>query len=385
MKKVRIPLCDITVSPAAKREVGDTLRTAWLSTGPKARKFEEAVARRLKVKHGVALNSATSGLFLALKGMGIQPDDEVITVPYTFAATVETILHCGARPVMVDIDSTTLTMDPDSLARRISRQTRLVIPVDLAGAACDYKRIRTICSRYEVPILADAAHAFGSLHRGKSMAQLVDAAVYSFYATKNLTCGEGGMVVSKDRKLIDQIRLLSRHGMSSNAHQRKSGGEWEYDISVLGYKANMSDPHAAIGLGQLSRFEKDQRQRERIAARYSKNLSDLTELVELPKVPVASTHSWHLYIIKLIPDRLGLSRDQFVEGMAKQGIECGVHYKPVFEFSYYRKLGYRPSDTPVAASIWKRVVSLPIFPGLTGAQVDRVCDTLRRLLQSRTR
>ncbi len=385
MKKVRIPLCDVTVSPAARREVMGTLRDAWLSTGPKTRALEEAVCRQLGVKYGVVVNSATSGLFLALKGMGIGPDDEVITTPYTFVATIETILHCGAKPVMVDIDPHTLTIDPLSLAKRITRQTRLVIPVDIAGYPCDYTQFRPVCKRYGVPILSDSAHAFGASHRGKSMAELADVSVYSFYATKNLTCGEGGIVVSKSKKLIDQIRILSRHGMTSNAFQRSQSGGWDYDVSVLGYKANMSDIHAAVGLGQLARYAQDQRRRELIAAQYGKNLGDLREYVELPMVGAGAVHSWHLYIIKLNLSRLRISRNQFIMEMGKQGIECGVHYKPAFEFSYYRKQGFTSRETPNAAAVWKRVVSLPIFPGLKLAQVDQVCEAVKGIIRKQVR
>ncbi len=385
MKKTRIPLCDLTVSPAARREVAASLAAGWLSTGPRAKAFELALTRMLGVKHGVAVNSATSGLFLALKGMGIQPDDEVITTPYTFVATVATILHCGAKPVLVDIDPHTLTLDPSSLARRISRQTRLVVPVDLAGYPCDYPALRKICKQYEVPILSDSAHAFGAALRGKSMAQLADASVYSFYSTKNLTCGEGGMVVSRDRKLIDRVRLLSRHGMTTNAFQRSQTGAWDYDVDTLGYKANFSDIHAAIGLGQLRVFLRDQKRREAIAARYAKNLGDLSEFLELPVVGPGRRHSWHLYIIKLNLPRLKISRDRFIAEMASAGIECGVHYKPVFEYSYYRRLGFDPSETPVAASVWRRVVSIPMFPGLTDRQVDIVSAAVRRILAGQVR
>jgi dTDP-4-amino-4,6-dideoxygalactose transaminase len=385
MKKDRIPLCDVTVSPAAKREVAQALRDGWLSTGPRVRKFEQAALAKLGAKFGVAVNSATSALFLALKGMGIGPGDEVVTTPFTFVATVETILHCGAKPVLVDIDPCTLTMDPASLAKKISRKTKLVVPVDIAGYPCDYNGIKKVCRKYGTPILSDSAHAFGSAYRGKSIDRLVDASVYSFYSTKNLTMGEGGMVVSSDKKLIDRIRLLSRHGMSSNAYQRTATGSWEYDIEVLGYKAHLSDIQAAIGLGQLKRFDQDQAKRRGIARQYQSNLEDFGEYVQLPCSDADRTHTWHLYIIKLRLDRLTITRDQFITEMNKRGIECGVHYKPVFEMSYYRKLGMKGSATPIAASVWKQVVSLPMYAGLTRTQVDRVCAAVCELIRKHAR
>lgn len=385
MKKMRIPLCDLSVNSAARIEVASSLAAGWLSTGPRVKAFESALTKQLSVKYGVAVNSATSGLLLALKGMGIQPDDEVITTPYTFVATVATILHCGARPVFVDINPDSLTMDPTSLARRISRQTRLVVPIDIAGYPCDFPDIRKICKQYDVPILSDSAHAFGATFRNKSMAQLADASVYSFYSTKNLTCGEGGIVASRDKGLIERVRLLSRHGMSTNAFQRSQSGIWDYDVTTLGHKANMSDIHAAIGLGQLKTFVRDQKRRDAIAARYRKNLGDLHDYLDLPIVETDRRHSWHLYIIKLNLPHLKISRDRFIAEMAKSGIECGVHYKPVFEFSYYRRMGFSASQTPVAASVWQRVVSLPIFPGLTDRQVDFVSESIRRIVRKQAR
>jgi dTDP-4-amino-4,6-dideoxygalactose transaminase len=380
VKKARVPLCDLAVSPAARKEVAGALKDGWLSTGPRTRRFEAAAAKLLEVKNVLAVNSATSGLFLTLKGMGIQPDDEVITTPYTFVATAETIIHCGARPVFVDIDPVTLTMDPASLAHRISRQTRLVIPVDIAGYPCDYKAIKKVCSQYRTPILSDSAHAFGTLYKKRSMPHWADASVYSFYSTKNLTMGEGGLIASKDKKLIDQIRLLSRHGMSSNAYQRSETVSWEYDVTTLGYKANLSDIQAAIALGQLTRFKKDQAQRMAIATRYGNQLSDLADYCELPSTEKGREHSWHLYVIRLRLERLKITRNRFIAEMAKLGIECGVHYKPVTEMSYYKRLGYDSSTTPVAQAVWQRVVSLPMYAGLPGASVDRVCDAVRKLV-----
>ncbi|MFZ1682580.1 MAG: DegT/DnrJ/EryC1/StrS family aminotransferase [Candidatus Zixiibacteriota bacterium] len=385
MKKNRIPLCDVTVSPAARREVAQALRDGWLSTGPRVRKFERAALAKLGAKYGVAVNSATSALFLALKGMGVGPADEVITTPFTFVATVETILHCGAKPVLVDIDPRTFTMDPASLEKKISKKTRLVVPVDIAGYPCDYEGIKRVCRKYKTPILSDSAHAFGSAYHGKSIDRLVDASVYSFYSTKNLTMGEGGMIVSEDRKLIERIRLLSRHGMSSNAYQRTGTGGWEYDIEILGYKANLSDIQAAIGIGQLNRFDIDQARRKAVARQYQSNLEDSGEYIELPISGTDRTHTWHLYIIKLRLDRLKISRNQFISEMNLRGIECGVHYKPVFEMSYYRKLGMKGSATPVAASVWKQVVSLPMYAGLTRTQIDRVCTAVSELIRKNAR
>jgi len=376
-----IPLFDLKLSARTKKEVAATLDSGWLTTGPRVKKFEQAVAEYLKVKHSVAVNSATIGLQMVLTAIGAGPGREVVTTPFTFVGTIEAILLAGARPVFTDIEAQTLNLDPDKIPPCVNKHTAAVMAVDIAGNPADYGRIASICNERDLPLVADAAQSIAGLHKGKSVPSHVDAAVFSFYSTKNLTCGEGGMVVSRHKELIDAVRLLSLHGLTSGTLDRKKSKKWRYDVKHLGFKANMSDIHAAVGLGELTALDEYQRKRTKLAERYIKNLSDLSELVAMPVPEQNSAHSWHLFIGRLQLPTLTIDRDRFIELMLKLGVECGVHYLPVFELSYYRQaLGIGPKQFPNAARAGKRVVSLPLYPGLKLAEVDYVCDCVRTIL-----
>lgn len=291
-------------------------------------------------------------------------------------------MHTGARPVFVDIDPDSLTIDPDLIERKVNSQTVAVLPVDIAGHLSDYQRLRKICSSKKLPLIADAAHSITATWRGRSAASLADAAVLSFHVTKNLTCGEGGMVLSRHKHLIKEVRLLAGHGLTSAAYGRKQNGQVGYDALKLGFKANMSELHAAIGLGQLDVLDSEQTKRERLAERYIGNLSRLSEYMELPPVNNACRHGWHLFVIKLNLPRLRISRDRFIALMAKAGVECGVHYRPIFELTHYRKLlGLSEKHYPNAANAGRRVVSLPMWPGLKLKQVDQVCGAIEDIIK----
>jgi dTDP-4-amino-4,6-dideoxygalactose transaminase len=385
MPEWKVPLFDRKLSAEAKRQVRQVLDSGWLNTGTKAREFETAVARLCGVRYAAAVNSATSGLSLVLESLGIVPGCEVITTPYTFVSTLSTILRTGATPVLADIEPDTLTIDPDEVARKVNPETRAVISVDLAGLPADYKRLIPICTERSIPLVADAAHSFGGGIGKKVVAQLADVAVHSFQATKNLTTGDGGMVLSRHKVLIDQVRLLSQHAMTGSAFDRKKSRRWEYDVVGLGHKANLTDLQAALGLGQVDRFEKEQARRTKIAARYADNLADLDEYVECQQVPAGYRHAWHLYLVLLHLSRLRIDRDQFITLMANAGVECGVHYKPLFEMSFYRELGFTAQYFPNAAYVGRRVVTLPMYPSLSNAQVDTVCHALGQVVRRHAR
>jgi len=387
-KQHSIPLFDLTVSPQARREVADTLESGWLTSGPRVAAFERAIARYLHVRNACAVSSCSIGLQLALKALDIGPGKEVVTSPFTFVATAEAILAVGATPVFADINPTTLNIDPDEVERKVSDRTAAIMPIDIAGYPADYERLDRICSSHELPLIADAAHSFGTQVGSRSIAALSDVAVYSFHSTKNLTCGEGGMVVSRHRALIDIIRTLARHGLSSDAHLRRTKGEFRYDAHGLGLKANMSDVHAAIGLGQLTIFEQNQARRKKLAQRYLDNLDDLRDVIRLPEVAPPDCHAWHLFIIKLRLSRLKLDRNrpQFIRAMAKRGVECGVHFRPIFELTYYRDaMGLSGRHFPNTVYSGQRVVTLPLYPELTLAQVDRVCEEMHKILSQKRR
>lgn len=385
MTAKRIPLFDVKLHGTAIRDVHDTLLSGWLTTGSKAAAFEQAVAEYCDVPYAAAVNSATTGLLLSLKALGIGAGDEVITTPLTFIATIEAIAHAGATPVLCDVEPSTLTLDPEQVARKLSKRTKAILPVDIAGYPANYAAIRQAIEGRKIAILSDSSHAFGALCHGQSIPQVADMSVFSFHSTKNLTCGEGGMVVSRNKKLVEQVRLLTKHAMTKNAFQRRAEGTWEYDVVDLGFKGNMSDIHAAVGLGQLKHFDADQAKRARLAARYTASLGELSEYIALPVVEPDVRHAWHLYIVQLQLNRLSMTRNQFIAAMAERGIECGVHYKPVFDLSYYRGLGFSGEQLPNAARAGKRVVSLPMFAGLPLSKVDFVCDAVADIVRGSVR
>lgn len=380
MKRARIPLFDISLNPETIKLVNKTLRSGWINTGPVVETLEQRLKRFLGVSHVAAVNSATSGLELALRSFGVGAKAELITTPLTFVATAEVILRLGAKPVFADIDPLTLTLDPVSVSRKITARTATIMPVDLAGHPSDYTALRRVARSAGLPVISDASHALGALYRGKSIGAWADATIYSFQSTKNLTTAEGGLVVARTNKAIETVRLTSKHGMSQNAYERKKSREFGYDVSVLGMKANLPDILAAIGLGQLKSLAGDQIKRERIAARYCHNLSDLSDLCKLPFVASNCNHAWHLYIIRLNLAALRIDRNRFIRLMAERRIECGVHYRPLFDLSYYRKLGYSGKSLPVATAAGKQVVSLPLFPSLRLGEVDYISQCVSEIL-----
>jgi perosamine synthetase len=366
------------------REVADSIRSGWLTTGPKVRALEERIARRVGARHGVAVNSCTAALHLALAALGIGPGDEVVTSPYTFAATGEAILYLGARPVLADIDARTLNLDPEAAERAITRRTRALVPVHIAGLPCDLKALRTVARR--IPIVEDAAHAIGASIGRRPIGALSEMTCFSFYATKNLTTGEGGMVTLDDRRLADRLRRLSLHGLTRDAWKRYTrAGTWRYDVVELGFKYNMTDVAAAIGLAQLSRFDAMQRRRLRIVERYDRRLAG-EEAFELPATVRGMTHAWHLYILRLAPGVLRIGRDELIEILRDRGIGTSVHFQPLHLHSYYRgTFGYRPGDYPITERESARALSLPLYPGLPDGDVDRITDTLLEIARRHRR
>ena len=369
-----IRLYDFRLDQASFANVREVLRSTWLTTGPRVREFEKAIAKKFGVRYTAAVNSCTNGLVLTLQSLGLTSGAEIITTPFSFVATAEAIIHAGAQPIFADPRS--LTIDPEEVARKVTPRTRAIVPVDIAGHPADYDRLRKVANHFSLPIIADAAHSFGALYRRKPVAKACDAAVYSFHATKNLTCGEGGMVVSRHRVIADRVRLLSVHGVTKDAHTRRREASWRYDVVAPGRKANMSDVHAAIGLGQLPVFDAQQEKRTALAKRYLNNLSSLSEYIETPAPPRHITHAWHLFIIRLDTDRLSITRDRFIGEMKALNIECGVHYIPMFELSLFSAAGLNEQIFPNAAWAGRRVVTLPLYPLLSLRQVDRVCEAV---------
>lgn len=385
MSAKKIPLYDLKLCRKALDEAEKTLKSGWLTTGSKVEAFEKAVARYTGVRYAAAVNSGTSGLVIALKLLGISSRKEVITTPFSFVATTEVILQCGARPVFADINPQTFNIDPDEVLRKVSPRTACILPVDIAGYPADYKSLSEISKRYKIPLVADACHSFGARYHKKSIPQVADAAVFSFHATKNLTCGEGGMVVSRHADFIRAVKIMSRHGMSTGAYQRRQTNRWEYDVVNLGWKGNLSDVHASIGLGELESFDRNQEARKKIAHRYLKNLTLLADYLELPPVDVKIESAWHLFIIRLNLARLKCDRNRFINLMAQKGVACGVHYKPIYELSFYKKMGLTSQSFPNTAFAGRRVVTLPLYPGLSLKDVDYVCEAVASVIKKNAR
>ncbi|MCH7690823.1 MAG: DegT/DnrJ/EryC1/StrS aminotransferase family protein [candidate division Zixibacteria bacterium] len=379
--KRTIRLFDIKLSSAAKKEVNNVMASGWLSTGSRVAEFEKQLSRILKVPYVAALSSGTAALHLALEASGELKDTEVITTPFTFVATVEAIMLAGSKVVLADIDSDTLNISAEDAARKIMKKTKAIVAVDIAGLPADYGSLRKLCRAHSLKLISDSAHALGTKYKDKTMPELADLSAYSFYPTKNVTTAEGGAVASKNKKLIEKVRLLSRHGLTTNAYQRQKSGGWGYDVPVFGYKANLSDIHAALGIGELKNFEKNQQKRAKLAKRYLANLSHLSDSLRLPPATSDIRHSWHLFIIQLNLDSLKIDRNRFIAEMSKLGVQCGVHYQPIFELSYYRQaLNLKASDFPNAAKAGKSVVSLPLHTLLKISDIDYVCECLAAIL-----
>ncbi|MEA1980808.1 MAG: DegT/DnrJ/EryC1/StrS family aminotransferase [candidate division Zixibacteria bacterium] len=381
-KNKRIPLFNLEISSHAKKEANEVLESGWLSGGNKVQKLEKDVASLLGMKYAAAVNSCTVGLQIVLSTIGAGKNKKVITSPFTFVGTIEAIMHAGADVIFADIDPKTLTIDIDEVARKITKNCIAILPVDIAGYPSDYTKLKKVSDQFSIPIISDSAHAIGGLYKNKSIPKFTDASVYSFYSTKNLTCGEGGMVVSEHKELIDALKILSRHGLTKSTFDRHKEKNWKYDVAHLGFKANLSELSAAVGLGQLKVFKKEQAKREKIANRYYKNLQNYNDLFELPIIEKNKTHGWHLFIIRLNLSELSISRNQFIEKMNKKNIECGVHYQPIFEFDFYKEaLGYTGQYLPNAAYAGERVVSLPFYPSLLLKDVDYVCEQIIDILR----
>lgn len=384
--KIKIPLFDLKLAPVTIKEVNSVLKSGWLSSGPKVAAFEKGIGKITKVQPVAAVSSGTAGLFLALKALDVKEGDEVITTPFTFVATMEVILHVGATPVLADIDPSSLNISCEEVQRRITDKTKAIVPVDMAGYPADYRGLNKLALAHSLKIISDSAHSFGATYEDKAIPHWTDVTVYSFYSTKNVTSAEGGAVVSRRQELIDKVRLLARHGLTSSAYDRKLSGGWKYDAPILGYKGNMSDVHAAIGLGELSVLENNQEKKRKLAERYVKNLQPVSELIKVPLVGKGYEHAWHLFIGQLELEKLDITRDQFVNEMASCGVECGVHYQPVFELSYYSNFfSLSLKKYPNAARSGQRVVSLPMYPTLKVSDVDRICEAIVEILNSNSR
>jgi dTDP-4-amino-4,6-dideoxygalactose transaminase len=366
--------------------VVETLRSGWLTTGPKVHAFEEAFARYIGAPHAVAVNSCTAALHLALDAIGLREGDEVLVPTMTFAATAEVVRYFKARPVLVDCEPDTLNLDPASLERAIGPNARAIIPVHYAGHCCEMSAILEIARRHQLKVIEDAAHALPARYQGQMAGTFGDLGCFSFYATKTLCTGEGGMVVTADPNYAERVRMMSLHGISKDAWKRYSAeGSWYYEVLQPGFKYNMTDIAAALGLAQLRKVDCMRGARLHIAELYDRGFCNLREIAT-PVVRDGIDHAWHLYPVRLNLERLRIGRAQFIEMMRERNIGTSVHFIPLHLHPYYRShYQYRPEDLPNPSNAYERLVSLPIYPGMTDNDAAEVVAAVSDIITSNRR
>ncbi|MDM8558536.1 DegT/DnrJ/EryC1/StrS aminotransferase family protein [Candidatus Parabeggiatoa sp. HSG14] len=364
-------------------EVVDTLRSGWLTTGPKTKRFEEDFAKFIGMPHALAVNSGTAGLHLALEAVGIKPGDKVITTPYTFTATAEVIRYLGAEPLFVDIDPNTFNIDIHKLAATLESvsNVKAIMPVHFGGQACDIEAILALARQYSLKVVEDAAHALPTKYKGQMIGNFGDITVYSFYVTKTLATGEGGMIVTANPDYAERIRTMRLHGINRDVFDRASSKQpgWYYEVVAPGFKYNMTDISAALGIHQLQKANAFQQRRAEIATQYTKELTDLPLCT--PYLHSESSHAWHLYVIQLELETLTIDRNTFIERMNTAGVGTSVHFIPLHLQKYWRdRYQFEPTDFPIALEVYQRAVSLPIYSCMTNAQVKRVITQVKQIL-----
>lgn len=378
-----VPFCLPLVGEEEEREVVETLRSGWLTTGPRTQKFEGIARDYLGCNHAVAVNSCTGALHITLAALGIGPGDEVITSPITWPATANVIVHLGAKPVFVDVQKDTLNINPDLIEEKITESTKAIVPVHMAGHPCDMDRIGAIAEKHGLEVVEDAAHAIGAAYKGRRIGTISKAACFSFYPIKNITTIEGGLIATGDGELAEKIRILSLHGITKDAWKRySSSGSQHWEVVVPGYKYNMTDVQAALGIHQLPRLDGFIKKRAAMADFYSQGLSEYKNAVETPVDSADIRHAWHLFIIKLNTDVLSVDRDAFMTGLKAENVGTGIHFRSLHMQGYYREtFGFKSEDFPVAAHLTDRIISLPMYPKMSEEDMEGVLRATSKLLR----
>jgi perosamine synthetase len=404
---MNVPFFRPSITEAEIGEVANCLRSGWLTTGPMTKRFETEFATAVGGQYAIALNSCTAALHLALEALEVRPGDTILVPTMTFAATAEVVRYMGAMPILVDCDPVTFNMDLADAERKLSelatgklpaqvgRSARVVgmIPVHVAGHMMDMQKVNAFAKRHNLWVIEDAAHAFPAAWRAGAdtpwqrcgeNSSLVTC--YSFYANKTITTGEGGMAVTHDSQLADRMRMMSLHGLSRDAWDRYRGGaSWDYRIIAPGFKYNLTDVAAAIGVHQLGRAETLRLEREEIAKRYRTDFAEIAAL-ELPPICENRLHSWHLFPVQLRLEKLSIDRNAFMEKLKASGVGCSVHWRPLHLHPYYEEnFGWLPAHLPTASSIWPRLVSLPLYPGMTDEEYSHVVTTVRGICLAHVR
>ena len=382
MRKSFLPFHIPEISEEDIAAVAETLRSGWITAGPKVKDFEARFARFTGAAHAVAVNSGTAALHLALEAAGVRTGDEVLVPTLTFAATAEVVVQLGARPVLVDCTPDTLNIDPAALERAITSRTKAIIPVHFAGHPCAMDAIVEIAAAHGLAVVEDAAHALPARWRGQTVGTIGDLTCFSFYATKTITTGEGGMITTQDPEWADRMRIMSLHGISKDAWKRYTAeGSWRYEIIAPGYKYNMTDIAAALGISQLARCDDFLRARLRCKRLYDEGFAGQPAI----QTPVASPdidHAWHLYVIRVDPAQLRIDRDQVIALLKDRNIGVAVHFIPLHLHPYYRDTyGYAADDFPNASAAFQRIISLPIYPRLSDADIEDVVTSVNAIVR----
>lgn len=372
-KELSVPFHRAPVGEEEAFAVCEVIRSGWITMGPKTFEFEKRFAKYVGAQDAIVVSTGTAALHLALEAAGVREGDAVLLPTTTFTATAEAVTYLKARPVLVDVDPVTMNLDPEDTARRITPETKAIIPVHLGGQPCDMKEIQELAYEHNLKIVEDAAHALPSEYRGKRIGQISEFTCFSFYATKTLTTGEGGMVTTESPAAAERIRLMRLHGIERDAWKRYRGdGSWRYQVLEAGFKYNLTDFQSAIGLVQLAKCDRMQQARQMIAGQYNNAFSSIEEL-RVPEIRSDRTTSWHLYILRLRLERLRIDRDEFIRQINARGVACSVHFIPLHLQPYYqRAYGYKAGDFPNAEKQFNSCLSLPIFPGMSAEEVEHV-------------
>lgn len=383
MQNSYIPFHAPSIGEEEIAAVEKVLRSGWLTTGPVAIEFEKEFAQYVGCKHALAVNSGTSALQLALDAIGLKRDDEVLVPTYTFTATAEVVTYFGAKPVLCDSVAGGFNIDARDAETKITSKTKAIIPVHIGGEPCDMEAIRAVAARHGLPVIEDAAHALPASFGGRRVGTISELTAFSFYATKTITTGEGGMLTTDNDAFARRAAMMRLHGIGNDdAWKRYSrAGSWEYQVVEAGYKFNLPDILAAVGSAQLRKCDTFAQQRRSTAEFYRSRLAELEELELPPSGPLKSEHAWHLFIVRIRPDLLEINRNQFIEQLTKAGIGTSVHFIPLHRHPYYQwNFGVGPDNFPNADNAFLRAISLPIFPGITEEQANRVVETVTQVL-----
>lgn len=380
-----IPYARPSITEAEIREVEETLRSGWLSTGPRAKRFEELLAAHLGVAHALGASSGTAALHLAVLAAGVQPGDEVVTTPMTWVSTANVVVHAGAKPVFVDVEPDTLNLDVSKVEAALTPRTRAVLPVHYAGQPCDMDPLLELARDRDLMVIEDAAHALGASYKGRPIGGIGDVTMFSFHPAKNLTTGEGGAVTTNADALAERARTLRFHGVDQRPDARFGGrGPASYDLVEAGFKYNFTDLQAAIGLHQLARLAEMNARRAQLAKLYQSQLGSVRHVRTLGTAAYEHEHAWHILVVALEPDALTLDRDAVIGALREAGVGAGLHFVPLHLLSLYRDLA-TPQDLPAATEADRRILTLPLFPDMSDDDVGFVVDALDGVLRAHTK